>query len=68
MSVHWPGENWVVICSDDEQSETMTRVEAERCALQWDGLPDCGGPHRIALVDKHGRIIGKPQRPKGKKP
>jgi len=65
MSVHWPGKNWVVICSDGEQSEKMTRSEAELCALLWSSLPDSGGP-RIAPVDKHGRIIGEPQAPKGK--
>jgi hypothetical protein len=67
MSVHWPGKNWVVICSDDEISERMTRAETERFALECNELPDCGGPHRIAIVDKHGRIIGKPQSPSGGK-
>jgi hypothetical protein len=65
MSVHWPGENWVVICSDDEQSETMTRDEAMRYASELDDWMSCG-PHRIAPVDEHGNIIGEPQRPKGK--
>jgi hypothetical protein len=63
VSVHWPGKSWVVLCADGEQSERMTRADAEREALECDGLPDCGGPHLIALVDKHGRVIGAPQRP-----
>jgi hypothetical protein len=56
VSVHWPGKNWVVLCRDDERSERMTRAEAERWAREFDCLPDCGG-HRLALVDKIGRVI-----------
>jgi hypothetical protein len=64
MSVHWPGENWVVIDCEDERSEKMTRSEAERHALLWNRLPDCGCPFQIAQVDEHGNIIGEPQTPK----
>ena len=64
MSVQ-PPQEWVVICDDGERSATMTRDEAMRYAVALDDWVPCG-PHRIAPVDEHGRIIGDPQRPKRK--
>jgi len=65
MSVHWSGK-WVVICSDDEQSATMTRDDALRYATELDECELECGPHRIARVTSTGNIIGEPQAPKGK--